>query len=448
MNSTNKPITKIERFGLESVPKDLRTTSWYEYAMIQMTISVNAGNFLVPALAVLEGGLSFMWAVISTVLGAMLAFIFVSFLSFPGARKGIPSQYAVRSFLGQKGAQYFASPVRSITSLYWFAVQTIGGTYMVVELIKRAFSITLPFLPVSLLLATLMATLALVGFNAVKKATVFLLPLLFAGTVSMMIVFFTSSINGNTFPSIISSTEAPGYTTFFFYASLAFVQYVSGVSSSSDMARYARSTKHAFFGLFLGNSFGFLFTAILGAYTASVAASWNPFLITSRYTDSTVLLTFIFIAALCSMFTINISNAYTGGYSLLNTFPSLGRVKSAIILGCFAIMLSGFPALVNEADQFISLLGAFVIPLSAIIITDFIIIKKTRFTSELYSKMNSRQNVINYAGFIAIVSGMCFYLLLPVSFSPGFLSFLFTSILYLVIKKIKVPSIKSKKVHV
>lgn len=447
MNSTNKQLTKIERFGLESVPTNLRTTSWYEYAMIQMTISVNAGNFLVPALAVLEGGLSFMWAVISTVLGAMLAFVFVSFLSFPGARKGVPSQYAVRSFLGQKGAQYFASPVRTITSLYWFAVQTIGGTYMAVELIQRAFSITLPFLPVSLLLATLMATLALVGFNAVKKATVFLLPLLFAGTISMLIVFLTSTVGGNTFTSTVSSIDAPKFTTVFFYASLAFVQYVSGVSSSSDMARYARSAKHAFFGLFIGNSFGFLFTALLGAYSASVAGSWNPFLITSRYTDSTILLTFIFIAALCSMFTINISNAYTGGYSLLNTFPSLGRVKSAIILGCFAIVLSGFPTLVNEADQYISLLGAFVIPLSAIIITDFIILKKARFTSELLSKMNSKENVINFDGFSAIVLGMCFYLLLPVSLSPGFLSFLFTGILYLVIKKIRL-FIKNKKVHV
>ncbi|WP_347549296.1 cytosine permease [Pseudalkalibacillus hwajinpoensis] len=109
-----------------------------------MTVSVNAGNFLVPALAVLEGELSFIWAVLSIILGATVAFLFVSLLSFPGARKGIPSQYAVRSFLGQKGAQYFASPVRTITSLYWFAVQTIGGTYMVVELMRRVFGVHLP----------------------------------------------------------------------------------------------------------------------------------------------------------------------------------------------------------------------------------------------------------------------------------------------------------------
>ncbi|WP_270179583.1 purine-cytosine permease family protein [Alkalihalobacillus sp. CinArs1] len=447
MNSTNKQQLKIERFGLESVPQNLRTTSWYEYAMIQMTISVNAGNFLVPALAVLEGGLSFTWAVLSTVFGAMLAFIFVSFLSFPGARKGIPSQYAVRSFLGHKGAQYFASPVRTITSLYWFAVQTIGGTYMAVELVDRVLSIKLPFLPVTLLLATIMATLALVGFNAVKKATVFILPLLFAGTVSMIIVFITSDVGGKPFTSILSSHEAPEYSTVFFYSSLAFVQYVSGVSSSSDMTRYARTAKHAFIGLFVGNSIGFLFTAVLAAYTASASESWNPFLITSRYTDSGILLTFIFVAALCSMFTINISNAYTGGYSLLNTFPTLGRVKSAIVLGICAIALSAFPALVDEAEQFISLLGAFVIPLSAIIITDFLIIKKARFTTELLSSMNNKENVINLAGFSAIALGMCTYLLLPTSLSPGFLSFLLTSLLYVGIKKWGCNR-KSKKVHV
>ena len=133
------------------------------------------------------------------------------------------------------------------------------------------------------------------------------------------------------------------------------------------------------------------------------------------------------------MLTINISNAYTGGYSLLNTFPQLGRVKSALILGGLAVALSGFPTLVDEAEQYISFLGAFIIPLSSIIVTDFLVIKKGRFTSELLSNMNGKQNVINYTGFFAIVIGLSSYLLLPQSFSPGFTSFFLTSAVYLIL---------------
>lgn len=430
MNSLRKTShsIQIERYGLESVPETSRTTRWYEYAMIQMAVSVNAGNFLVPALAVLEGGLSFIWAVLATICGATVAFLFVSFLSFPGARRGIPSQYAMRAFVGVKGAQYFASPVRTITSLYWFSVQTIGGTYMVVELMKRAFSIKLLFLPTSLLLATIMALLALVGFDAVKKVTKYFLPLLFAGGVAMFFVYFTTSVNGSSYSSVISFSGEPN-SAFFFFASLAFVQYVSGVSSSSDMARYAKSPQHAFWGIFSGNTLGFTLTALLGAYTATVAGTWNPFLITSQQTESTLLLALIFASALCSMIMINISNAYTGGYSLLNTFPALGRVKSALLLGCAAVALSAFPAFVDEAESFISLLGAFVIPLSAVIVIDFTVIKKGSFTSAMLENLSNR--TLNRPGFLAIVLGVLFYLLLPTHYSPGFLSFLLTSMLYL-----------------
>ncbi|MDP4550926.1 cytosine permease [Alkalihalobacillus macyae] len=437
MSTIRKQTTsiQIERYGLESVPEKLRTTSWYEYAMIQMTVSVNAGNFLVPALAVLEGGLSFIWAVLSTILGATIAFLFVSYLSFPGARRGIPSQYAVRSFVGIKGAQYFASPVRTITSLYWFAVQTIGGTYMVVELMKRAFNFQLQFLPTALFLAAVMAALALVGFDAVKKATKYFLPLLFAGGVAMFFVYFTTSVEGNHYSSILSMNEQPDLSSFLFFSSLAFVQYVSGVSSSSDMARYAKSTGHAFWGIFSGNTIGFTLTALLGAYTAAVAGTWNPFLITSQQTNSTLLLILIFASALCSMIMINISNAYTGGYSLLNTFPSLGRVRSALLLGCAAILLSSFPEFVDQAETFISFLGAFVIPLSAVIISDFIVVKKGRFTTEMLQELSERTNTLNRPGFVAIGSGLLLYLLLPTAYSPGFLSFIVTSIVYLVSRK-------------
>ncbi|TLS39114.1 purine-cytosine permease family protein [Pseudalkalibacillus caeni] len=420
----------IERFGLESIPEHLRNTSWLEYAVIQIAISVNAGNFLVPATAVLEGGLSFFWAVVSTVIGAAAAFLFVSFLSIPGAKQGIPSQYAIRLFVGVKGARYFASPVRTITSLYWFAVQTIGGAYIVIELAERLFNKSLSFTATALVLATVMAGLALVGFNAVKRITRYFLPVLLLGGIAMIAIYIRQPINGNSFAEVIQVDSRPSISTMSFFASLAFVQYVSGVSSASDMARYAKTARQGFIGLYAGNVIGFLITSILGAYTAAAAQHWNPFLITSRETESAILLFFIFTAAIASMITINISNAYTGGYSLLNTFPILGRVKSAILLGVFAVLLSTVPSLVNEARSFITLLGGFIIPLSAIIATDFIVIKKCRFYHEDLALLNENNWSYNTRGFCSLALGTVVYFFLPDSYSPGFLTFVLTGVIY------------------
>lgn len=428
----------IERFGLEAIPTNLRTTSGFEYLGIQIAISVNAGNFLVPALAVLEGGLSFFYAVLSTVIGASLAFLFVSFLALPGAKYGIPAQYAIRSIMGVKGARYIASPVRTLTSLYWFSVQTIGGTYLLKELIGRFVGIEIPFIPLALFMATIMAVLALIGFNAVKKVTKYFLPFLFAGGVVMLYIFATTSEVGMTFTDVWSKEGSNQLSTMVFFASLAFVQYVSGVSAASDMTRYAKTPKHGFFGLFFGNTLGFILTAILGAYTAALAGSWNPYVVSTQLTDSTLFILVILIAAVASMISINLANAYIGGYSLLNSLPKLNRVQSAVIFGVAAITLSGFPRLVDDAQIFISLLGGFVIPLSAVIVSDFIFVKKRQLSVGDYEAIANESYLYNNLGFLCIFAGMVLYFVIPDHLSPGFVTFIITSVAYLLLRKSKI----------
>ncbi|WP_216829601.1 purine-cytosine permease family protein [Alkalihalobacterium elongatum] len=426
----------LERFGLESVPAHLRTTSSIEYTMIQIAISVNAGNVLVPALAVLQGGLSFFQAVLATIIGATAAFIFVSFLALPGARYGIPAQYAIRSIMGVRGARYIASPVRTITSLYWFAVQTIGGTYLIKEIFERLTSIEVPFIPIALVMATMMATLALIGFEAVKKITKYFLPLLFIGGVVMLYVLMTADSSG----LIMNLQTQDGKTpvgTMIFFASLAFVQYISGVSSSADMARYAKSTKHAYFGLLTGNTIGFTLTAILGAYTATISGNWNPYVVSSQLTESAIFIVIIFLAAILSMITINLSNAYTGGYSLLNSIPNLGRVRSAIIFGIAAITLSAFPTLVNNAQVYISWMGALIIPLSAVIVIDFTFIKKRQLTSTDSEKLATNCFSYNHTALVSILVGIVFYVCLPETLSPGFITFVVTCAFYVILMKWK-----------
>ena len=414
--------SRIERFGLESVPQDLRKTRWYEYTIIQIAFSVNAGNFLVPALAVLEGGLSFTAAFFSCVLGAMFAFIFVSLLSIPGAKNGIPSQYAIRTMVGIKGAKYISSPIRTVTSLYWFSVQTIGGALVIQHLLQKLFAISLPFFLIASILAIIMTILALIGFEAVKKATKYFMPILLLGQGMMIYLLLRES---NLISSVETSSVASNHiSTMVFFASLAFVQYVSGVSSSADITRYAVSPKEGFIGLFSGNVIGFILTAFFGAYTASLSGEWNPFVFTSNLSESYIVISIIMLAAILSMISINLSNAYTGGFSLLNSLPKLGRVKAAILFGVFGITFSLTPTFVDEAKQLISLLGGFVIPLSAVIVVDFI------FKKKLNLNIDEVVPLYNKRAFYSIALGMPLYFLLPESLSPGFIAFLVTAVIY------------------
>ncbi len=435
----------IERFGLDPVPKELRTSSWFDFLYIGIAFSVNAGNFLVPALAVIEGGLTFPYAVLSTVIGATLAFFFVSYLSLPGAAHGIPSQYAIRAIIGIKGARYVASPIRTLTSLYWFAVQTIGGTYVIKELTQRLVNIDIPFYLISIILASIMALLALIGFDAIKKATKYFIPFLLLGQGVILYLYITTNQTEKTFLDVFNGEQSFSMTSFLFFMGLAFMQYVSGVSSSSDIARYAKSAKHSFFGLYAGNVLGFSMAAILAAYSAQELNSVNPFVSATGLTDSYVLIGLIALCALVSMVSINMSNAYTGGFSLLNSLPKLGRVRSAFLFGVVGVFLSCFPSLVTEAKQFISLLGALVVPISAVIITDFIFIKKSKIDILDLESILDKGSQVNLPAFLTVGIGIILYFLISDNFSPGLSTFMLSSVLYIICKKVSVSGTGVKK---
>ncbi|RWZ59774.1 cytosine permease [Halobacillus fulvus] len=429
MKAATSRKNMMETFGLEAVPKEKQTTPWYRFAFIQIAIAANAGNFLVPALAVLEGGLSFFAAVIATTIGALIGFMFVSFLSLPGARLGIPAQYAIRSILGVEGTKYLSSPIRSLTSLYWFSVQTIGGTYVIQQLVLRLTGTDFPFFLFSIPLSLIMVVLAIIGFDAVKKTMTYFLPFLLLGEFTILYLYFTTNATGDSWLMLSKEPIEISWPAFLFFSSLAFVQYVSGVSASADMTRYAKTPKHGFWGLFIGNGIGFILTAVIGCSSAYLFQSLNPYVSSSQLTNSPVLIGIITLTAVISMISINVSNAYTGGYSLLNTFPKLTRIQSASLFGILGVALSGFPALVDEAETYISLLGGFIIPISAVIVSDFLIIKKRQLDHQSLSLI-VKTSRINPWAMIMIFFGSILYFSLPDGWSPGFVTFVLVATIY------------------
>ncbi|KIL53231.1 cytosine permease [Jeotgalibacillus alimentarius] len=431
MTVVNKKRVQIETIGLSEVPESEKKTKWFDYAFIQMAFSVNTGNVLVPALAVTAGGLSAGWAIASTLTGAILAFILVSLLSLPGARYGLPAQYVIRTMIGSRLSMYFASPVRSLTSLYWFAVQTIGGSIVVQFLLMEFAGIQISLYILAPLFSIIMAVLALIGFEAVKKTIKWFIPLLFISQLLMIYLIIDLIMSDST----VMMTGEFSLGTCLFYGSLAFMQYVSGVSASSDITRYAKSPREGFTGVLVGNIAGFTVVAVLGSLFAAALQSVNPFVAASQLTDSSAAILLIAAGAVISMISINLSNAYTGGYSLLNALPLLGRVKSAVIFGCAATGLSLFPSIVNEAEQYISLLGAAIVPLSAVIIADYTVVKKLSITPEHLARLGRGGHYTNMPALITVAVFIPVYFILPDTLSPGLVVFAAASAFYPLLRK-------------
>ncbi|MHC0039407.1 purine-cytosine permease family protein [Pseudoneobacillus sp. C159] len=426
--------TTLEKFGLEPIPEEKKSTRWYEYAIIQFSFSPNAGNFLVPALAVTAGGLSFGWALLCTVLGASLSFYIVSVMSQPGSKYGIPAQYAFRSFLGIKGAKYISSPLRAISLIYWFAVQTIGGALIIQVILKKLGGMAIPLLPITLFLSIFMSVLAIIGFEAVRKMTKYCLPIIILGGMVMLLLFMISPIDAFHFDQVWNSQQATNQvSSMIFYAGLAFVQYLGGAWSSSDLARYAKSDRDAHWGIMIGNILGYSFTAFIGIYAALATGNWNPYVAANDLTHSQLITSVIFLSAMVSMVLINMNNAYSGGFSLLNSFPSLGRIKSTMLFCLLGILLSCFPAVVDEAKQFISLLGVLVGPVIGVSIIEYVFIKKR--TIDLFVLKGDYH--YNRRAMILIILGTILALVLPRNWPSGTIIFAFVSVIYFLWSKHK-----------
>lgn len=392
---------------------------------------MNAGNFLVPALAVTQGHLHWPAALLAVWVGAILAFLCVSAASIPGALYGLPGQYILRAFVGSWLATKIASPIRALTSLYWFSVQTIGGTYIIQGVILYYLKISLPFFLIAMVIASFMVYLAVVGYEAVKTVTRWFLPILIAGQGLMLYVIFTEIPVTAGKPTIESTMN---WGIFFFYMSLTFVQFVSGVSASSDMTRYAKSARHGFSGMFLGNAIGYFMTGIIGTLVAAHFQSNNPFVVLSEVT-STFIGLFITISGLLAMISINIGNAYTGGFSLLNTWPALGRIRSALLFGLIGVVMSCFPSFSSQATSFITILGAGIVPLSAIIVMDYLWIKKGTISGEHLENVINGFYRLNTSAIVTFFIMSLTYLFIPKEFSPGMIIFISSSIVYLSLRK-------------
>lgn len=422
LNLQSARKVSIERYGLDQVPEGKRQTKWYEYVVMQGSFMVNAGNFLIPAFAVMHGGLSLFMAILATTIGASLAYLCVAALSIPGAKYGIPAQYALRFILGVRGTQLISSPTRVVSSLYWFSVQTIGGALVLKEVLYTYFHLQIPLLLLTISLGSMMVIFALVGFDAIKKVLTQLMPLLLLGQAVMLFLFVRGIMYTGMEWNFFISSEQVSMQTFFLYSSLTFVQYIAALHSSSDLTRYSKNYKHGFYGLFIGSLVGFLVTTTLGTISGKFYNHMNPFVASIQLTDSKIVIMIILVSAMCSMISVNINNAYSGAFSLLNSIPRLGRVKATIIVGAIALMLSAFPTIVNEAEVYISMLGVLLVPLAAIIVTDYIVVKRGLLRIEDAGRILTTYRY-NKLGLILVVIGAVLYYAIPEQYSPGFVTF-------------------------
>lgn len=178
---------QVEQFGIEAIPPELKTVRWWDLFSIILNFLVNPGTIVVGGLAI-AAGLSFWAMIVAEALGIGMAFGAYIIMATIGVDYGIPGQVGTRMAYGIRGAKWVPSVLRTASSIYWFAFQTIAGALGISAVLQQITGHPANLVIVSLVFAIFQVFIATVGYQSLKVLSRFAFVLKIAFTVVIFIV--------------------------------------------------------------------------------------------------------------------------------------------------------------------------------------------------------------------------------------------------------------------
>ncbi|MHB1651293.1 MAG: purine-cytosine permease family protein [Desulfitobacteriaceae bacterium] len=367
----------IEQFGIEVIPPDLRTVRWWDLFVIVINFLLNPGRILVGGLAV-ASGLSFWAMIVSEVVGTGLAFIIFIIMATVGVDYGIPGQVATRMVYGIRGSKWVPSLMRTLSSVYYFAFQTLAGALAISAVLEQILHHSVSLVTVSLIFAIFQVFIATVGYQSLKVLSryAFVLKLIF--TVVIFGIMATSPITTYHPSSVFSFVGKEGWkwTLMIIWINAAAATWFSMVTDAADFCRYSKTRVDMWIGTLVAAMVGQFLSAFLGGYAvaATLAKNKNPFDVMAKAANNSLwILGLILLYVVLDNWTINVVNLYTGGLSLSNIIGRLGRFWSTLIISALGVVLSLFPEVVNGYVGYMSIVGNIFGPIAGVLLVHYVV---------------------------------------------------------------------------
>jgi NCS1 nucleoside transporter family len=410
-------VPAVESYGIEPIPAELRTTRWRDLFAINFTFFLNPVMYVLGALAVLEGGLPLPWAIAAMVAGQALAFALLVVVAQPGVDDGLPGQVAMRAHFGLLGARLLTSPYRMIAATYWFAAQALTGALGFQAIVDAMSGHRLPLVPTALGLAVFYAVLAVLGFDVMRWLLRLVLPLSVAAAAVLVTLFVTADdprfAPGRVLDSPDQGLTWVGFATFVTVMCGSSLTFVTNIA---DICRYTPTRRDMRIGLVSSALLAAVATTFVGGYAAAASGDTNPFVAAAGLTSSDLVLAGLLVAIVVQTIAANLTNVYTAGLSLVNSLPRLGRLWATIVAGAAAVVLSGFPSFIEEAQSWITHLGNVGAPLTGVVLADYLVVQRGRLDVSALFDSNGPyryQGGVNLAAVLGVGVGVAAYYAVP-----------------------------------
>jgi nucleobase:cation symporter-1, NCS1 family len=358
-------------------------------------------------------GLGLGWTLIAILVGNVVGALFMAFHSAQGPKLGLPQMIQSRAQFG-----YHGGLLPTVIALFMYLVYGAAGIVPCGEALQAVFGGSLDLW---IVLCTIpMVGLAIFGYNQVHRA-------MRIQTVAFVVLFAIVGIwllvHG--IPAVRLHAGHFIWGPFLGAVSAYAVWQISYAPYVSDYSRYLApdQTKHAFGYTYLGSNIGSIFPMAIGAGLAAL----YPTLSTVGAIHKLVGGVLTFLIGI-SIVMPNSFNVYGGIITTLTIatnfkdFRSTARLRTVVGLIVGALMLVaaiiGAGNFINNVYNFLLILLYFLIPWTAVNLTDFYLVRRGQYRTEDFFAKNGPYGLWNWTGLGVYV--ITFLIEIPFMSTPHF----------------------------
>lgn len=408
---------------LAPIPQEKRTWGTYNYASLWVAMSVCIPTYMLAS-GLIAGGMSWMQAVGTILLGNVIVLIPMLLNAHAGAKYGIPFPVLVRASFGVRGANVPAV-LRALVACGWFGIQTWIGGQAIFSMLQILWPEAKGF-PAGIWICffafwALNMWVIWRGIEMIKFLEGIGAP--FMLTVGLLLLFWVTGKAGGLGPVLTTPSKFQTTAEFFkfFIPSLTgMVGFWATVALNiPDFTRYAKSQKAQMVGQALGLPTAMTLYSFIGVAVTSASvvlfgeAIWDPVQLLGRF-NQPVVASIALVALLIATLNTNVAaNVVSPSNDFSNLRPSLISFRTGgLITGVLGVMmmpwklLSDFSAYIfGWLVGYSGLLG----PIAGIMIADYFIVRGSALNVEdLYRREGAYEysNGVNYRAIWALAAGI------------------------------------------
>jgi len=386
---------------LAPIPAEKRSWGTYNYASLWVAMSVCIPTYMLAS-GLIAGGMSWLQAVLTILMGNLIVLIPMLLNAHAGARYGIPFPVFVRASFGVRGANVPAV-LRALVACGWFGIQAwIGGQaiYSMLRIVwPGAASVPGSSWICFFLFWALNMFVVWRGIETIKFLEGIGAP--FMLVVGLLLLFWITGKAGGLGP--VLSTPSKFHSTgefvkFFIPALTGMVGFWATVALNiPDFTRYAKSQRAQMVGQALGLPTAMTLYSFIGVAVTSASAVifgeaiWDPVVLLGRFNQPVVALIALVALLVATLNTNVAANVVSPSNDFSNLWPRVISFRTGgLITGVVGILMMPWRLLRDFSSYIFGWLvgcSALLGPIAGIMICDYYLVRhRELIVEDLYRR--------------------------------------------------------------